>query len=137
MHHLFCGGFEEILPTIGFVDAVISDPPYGITSAKCDVPFNLKRFWQLVETVKRQPGTPTVLFCNQPFTTDLITSNRAQFKYCWYWVKNTKTNFAVSHKMPLRQLEEIAVFYVPPPPFIIIFTWSSTLRKSKRISAKN
>jgi hypothetical protein len=114
---------------------VISDPPYGITSAKCDAPFNLKRFWQLVETAKRQPGTPTVLFCNQPFTTDLINSNRAQFKYCWYWVKNNKTNYAASHKAPLRQLEEIAVFYSPPPPVynnIYLQFDPAKVRKSKR-----
>jgi site-specific DNA-methyltransferase (adenine-specific) len=114
MCQLFLGGFEEILPTIGFVDAVITDPPYGITQAKCDTPFNLKLFWQLIETVKRRPGVPVLTFCNQPFTTDLINSNRAQFKYCWYWVKNNKTGFVSSHRAPLRQLEEIVVFYAPP-----------------------
>jgi site-specific DNA-methyltransferase (adenine-specific) len=114
MRQLFLGGFEEILPTIGFVDAVFTDPPYGVTQAQCDTPFNLKLFWQLIETVKRRPGVPVLTFCNQPFTTDLINSNRTQFKYCWYWVKNNKTGFAGSHRAPLRQLEEIAVFYALP-----------------------
>ena len=47
----------------------------------------------------------------QPFTTDLINSNRAIFRYDLVWNKKICTNFVNAKKMPLRQHEIILVFY--------------------------
>ncbi|MDR2193851.1 MAG: site-specific DNA-methyltransferase [Treponema sp.] len=124
---LYNDNYERVIPRLGFVDAVISDPPYAITKARCDSAFNMPLFWNLIETVKTSPHTPVVLFCGQPFTTDLINSNREQFKYCWYWVKNTMTSFANAWKMPMRRLEEIAVFYEKQP------VYNQNLRYSQKL----
>lgn len=52
-----------------------------------------------------------VLNCQQPFTSELIMSNREMFKYCWVWYKKQCSNFLNSKKQPLRNCEDIAVFY--------------------------
>lgn len=31
---LYCGDCREVLPTLGKVDAVVTDPPYGIRAGK-------------------------------------------------------------------------------------------------------
>jgi site-specific DNA-methyltransferase (adenine-specific) len=130
---LYHGDCEKILPSIGFVDAVISDPPYAVSHARCDVNVNLALFWDLINAVKRSENAPVVLFCAQPFTTDLINSNRKSFKYCWYWVKNTKTNYANAHKMPMRRLEEIAVFYDKQPAYNQLnLRYDEALKKSAK-----
>ncbi len=33
---LYCGDCLEVLPTIGKVDALVTDPPYGIKAARRD-----------------------------------------------------------------------------------------------------
>ena len=52
-----------------------------------------------------------MLFASQPFTTKLVFSNFNNFRYCWYWVKNNKTGFAYARYQPMRQIEDICVFY--------------------------
>jgi len=87
-------------------DIVITDLPYGLTQNKNDTPINLKRMWELLK------GIPFITTSQQPFTTDLINSNRKGFKYMWYWDKVNKTNHLNAKKQPLRHIEEIIVFNV-------------------------
>jgi site-specific DNA-methyltransferase (adenine-specific) len=47
---------------------------------------------------------------SQPFTTDLIMSNRAWFKCEWIWEKNNGSNFANTDYMPMKEHENIIVF---------------------------
>jgi site-specific DNA-methyltransferase (adenine-specific) len=39
------------------------------------------------------------------------------FKYCWYWNKVCPTGFLNAKKQPLRQIEEICVFYNIQPNY--------------------
>ncbi|MBY1674634.1 hypothetical protein KWY38_04220 [Clostridioides difficile] len=59
-----------------------------------------------------------VLFSAQPFTSKLIYSNIKNYKYSWYWIKNTKTGFAFCKYQPLRQVEDINVFYKRKPLYL-------------------
>ena len=93
------------------VDLVLTDPPYGITARNpWDKVLDFDRMWEHLHRITKKT-TPVVLHCLQPFTTDLIASNRKEFKYLWYWDKHLKTGFLNAKKQPLRQVEEIAVFY--------------------------
>jgi site-specific DNA-methyltransferase (adenine-specific) len=56
-----------------------------------------------------------VLFSSQPFTTDLINSNRQWFKYEWIWIKNS--SLSLINRQPIRRFEEILIFYNKPPTF--------------------
>jgi len=95
----------------GSVDMVLCDLPYGVTSRnKWDVVIPFEPLWEQYHRVCK-PNAAIVLHCQQPFTTDLISSNRREFKYLWYWDKHLKTGFLNAKKQPLRQVEEVAVFY--------------------------
>lgn len=54
---------------------------------------------------------PVVLFGAQPFTTELIKSNMCDFKYDWIWAKTKGTGHLNAKKQPLRDKEDILVFY--------------------------
>jgi site-specific DNA-methyltransferase (adenine-specific) len=38
-------------------------------------------------------------------------SNVKMFKYCWYWIKTRPTGFANSKRQPMRNVEDVVVFY--------------------------
>lgn len=94
----------------GSVDLVLTDPPYGTTACRWDSVIPLDPMWQAVNRLSK-PTTPAVFTAAQPFTTTLIASNMDEFKYCWYWDKGRVTGFLNAKKQPLRQVEEIVVFY--------------------------
>lgn len=85
-------------------DIVITDLPYGVTQNKIDKVLDLKKMWELID------GKPFITTSQQPFTTDLINSNRSGFKYMWYWDKVLLTGHLNAKKQPLRVIEEILVF---------------------------
>lgn len=98
------------------VDMILCDLPYGITDCRWDsiIPFDL--LWQEYERIIKDNGA-IVLTANQPFTTNLINSNRKMFKYCWYWVKNCATGFPFAKYQPMRCVEDICVFYKKVPTY--------------------
>lgn len=57
------------------------------------------------------------LFSAQPFTTELIGSNKAMYRYEWIWRKTQPSGFMNAKKMPLRAHENIEIFYRKPPTY--------------------
>ena len=94
----------------GSVDLILTDPPYGTTACRWDSVIPLDPMWLAITRLSK-PTTPAVFTAAQPFTTTLIASNLKKFKYCWYWDKGAVTGFANAKKQPLRQIEDVAVFY--------------------------
>ena len=109
---LLHGDCLELMKEIpdGSVDMVLCDPPYGMTRNRWDSVIPLDEMWRQYNRITK-PTSAIVLFCQQPFTSELVYSNKRNFKYLWYWDKHFKTNFLNARKQPLRQIEEIAVFY--------------------------
>lgn len=100
----------------GYVDLIFCDLPYGTTQAKVDTPIDLDSLWIQYKRVLKPDGA-VVLFSHGVFTFDLVYSNREWYKYKWIWVKNKSTNHLNAKKMPLRQYEELLVFYNNPPTY--------------------
>lgn len=98
----------------GSVDMVLCDLPYGTTQNKWDSIIDLPSLWREYNRISR--GT-VVLTCAQPFTSALITSNLKEFKYCWIWKKSKPTGHLNAKKQPLRNTEDIAVFYANQPTY--------------------
>lgn len=98
------------------IDMILCDLPYGITGCRWDslIPFIL--LWEQYERIIKDRGA-IVLTSSQPFTTQLISSNRKLFKYCWYWIKNQVTGFPFAKFQPLRCVEEVCVFYKQHPTY--------------------
>lgn len=101
---------EEIKKLNIKVDCIIADIPQGITKNKWDTPFELKKMWEVIEMVTND-NTPIILMSNQPYTTYLIMSNIKNYKYSWYWKKVRGRGHLNAKRQPLRDIEEICVFY--------------------------
>ena len=94
----------------GCVDAVVTDPPYGTTACKWDSIIPLEPMWKQLKRIIKPKGA-IVMNASQPFTTALISSNMKMFKYCWVWEKSRKTGFPNAKRQPLRNVEDVIVFY--------------------------
>ena len=93
----------------GSVDMVMTDPPFGTTACRWDSVIPFEPMWaQLKRIVK--PNGAIVLMASQPFTSALVMSNVAMFKYCWVWEKSKASNFPHAPNMPLKIFEDVLVF---------------------------
>lgn len=93
------------------VDAIITDPPYEMTELDFDQrTFNWSLFWRECRRVMARPTAPVVLFSQQPFTTDLICSNRAWWRMEIIYEKTMPVGYLDAKKRPLRCHENIQVF---------------------------
>lgn len=113
MISLALGDMFTILPTIKdqSVNLIYTDPPYGnVTSTQdWDIVPNLEQMWVEFKRILVPYGT-VVVHSAQPFTTDLIASNRKMFKYSWVWVKTRPGGFMNCHFRPIEVHEDICVF---------------------------
>lgn len=123
----------DILPKIpnGSVDLILCDLPFNITDCKWDKQcINLDALWNEYKRILKPNGV-VALHSVQPFTTDLINSNRKWFKYNYIWIKSQAANFQLAKKMPLKKHEDICIFYNKAPLYQPQM-WKGEL-KSKRI----
>jgi len=91
------------------VDLILTDPPYGTTACKWDVVIPFEPLWEQYKRVIK-PNGAIVLFGSQPFTTALIASNYAMFKYCWVWEKSRPGDIFNAKNKPLKAHEDVCVF---------------------------
>lgn len=94
----------------GSVDMILTDLPYGMTCNDWDTLIPFGAMWEKFYRVSKIDAA-IVLHGMQPFTSKLIMSNQKDFKYCWVWDKHMVTGFLNAKKQPMRQHEDIAVFY--------------------------
>jgi len=91
------------------IDMILCDLPYGTTACSWDIIIPLDKLWEQYKRIIKDKGF-IVLTASQPFTTELIYSNKKGFKYCWVWDKGKGSNFVMVKKQPLKIHEEIIVF---------------------------
>lgn len=103
----------------GSVDMVLCDLPYGTTQNKWDSVIPLEPLWK---EYKRICKGAVVLTAAQPFTSILVCNNLAEFKYQWVWQKEAGTGLLNAKKQPLRDHEDILVFYKSQPVYNPQFT---------------
>ena len=98
------------------IDMILCDLPYGTTQNKWDSVIPLDLLWAEYERVIKPRGA-IVLNSQGIFTAKLILSNEKLFKYKFVWVKSKSTNFLNAKRQPLRQHEDICVFYKRQPDY--------------------
>ena len=110
----------------GSVDLILTDLPYGTmtklnykeqiqcrgeNSFKWDVVVDTKKVYEIANRILRKNGK-MVLFCQQPFTNDLI--NKAipniPFRYSMIWEKDNYGHALLAKKAPLNYYEDVLVF---------------------------
>ena len=94
----------------GSVDAVICDLPYGTTRNQWDSVIPLDQLRTEYRRITK-PTAAIVLFSQQPFTSALVMSNPQMFRYEWIWQKESGTGHLNAKKMPMKEHENIMVFY--------------------------
>jgi site-specific DNA-methyltransferase (adenine-specific) len=109
---LFLGDCLEVMERIesGSVDMVLCDLPYGTTACKWDSVIPFAPLWAHYRRVCKR-NAAIVLTASQPFTSALVMSNINWFKYCWVWEKSQATGHLNAWKSPMRQHEDVVVFY--------------------------
>ena len=56
-----------------------------------------------------------MLFGSEPFSSTLRMSNIKNYKYDWKWLKSRTTGFQMARKRPMKDYEDILVFYLKQP----------------------
>lgn len=92
------------------VDLILTDPPYGTTNCKWDSIIPFEEMWDCLNQLKKET-TPIILFGNEPYSSKVRLSNIKNYKYDIMWNKVARSGFLNAKKQPLRQFENIMVFY--------------------------
>lgn len=94
----------------GSVDMILTDLPYGTTKNPWDsiIPFDCmwKEYWRVCKS-----NAAVVLTAQTPFDKMLGASQIQYLKYEWIWKKESGTGFLNSKKQPLKNCENVLVFY--------------------------
>lgn len=103
------------------IDLILVDLPYGTTQNKWDSIIPLDRLWIEYKRI-RKDNTAMVFTAAQPFSSILVCSNLKEFKYDWVWKKPKGTGHLNAKKQPMRDKEDILVFYKSQPTYNPQFT---------------
>lgn len=98
----------------GSIDMILCDLPYGTTQNKWDSVIPFEPMWTQYKRVIKENGA-IVLFADGMFLSQLMNSNPKMWRYNMVWDKVLKSGFLNANRMPLRQHEEICVFYKKSP----------------------
>ena len=109
---LWCGDCLELMNDIEdkSIDCIICDLPYGTTKCKWDVVIPFDKLWEQYNRIIKDNGA-IILFGTEPFSSELRLSNKSDYKYDIYWVKEKPTNFMQVKKRVGKLTENICVFY--------------------------
>jgi len=115
LYNMCCLEGMALMPDAS-ADMVLCDLPYGATKCHWDTRVPFGPLWEQYRRVVKENGA-ILLFSAQPFTTDLINSNRKMFRYEIVWAKTMPTGFLNANKMPMKAHENILVFYRKQPAY--------------------
>ena len=96
------------------IDCIYTNPPFGTTENKWDKPLDWKNLWIDIWRVLKPNGV-AIIHASIPFSYELIKSQKPRYNYVW--IKNQSTNFFHAKKQPLRQFEEVYIFYKKQPTY--------------------
>ena len=139
--NLYQGDCLEVMKQIRdkSIDMILCDLPYGATKCKWDVVIPFDKLWEQYNRIIKDNGA-IALFGSEPFSSKLRISNLRMYKYDWIWKKTKAQGFLNSKKMPLKDYENICVFYKRLPvynPQGIIYGNFQNDRKSKYIKGED
>lgn len=97
------------------IDMILCDLPYGTTNRnKWDVIIPYEKLWEHYKRIIKENGA-ILLFADEPFTSELILSNKKWFKQRITWDKDRGSGFLNAKRMLLKQTEDIVLFYNKQP----------------------
>ncbi|MED0876571.1 site-specific DNA-methyltransferase [Bacillus mobilis] len=117
------------------IDMILCDLPYGTTRNKWDSIIPLDQMWKQYNRIIKDNGA-IILTAQTPFDKVLGASNLKLLRYEWIWKKSNGTGHLNAKKMPLKNHENILVFYKKLPIYNPQFT-EGTPYKSISKKARN
>lgn len=117
------------------IDLVVCDLPYetlnkGNKSSQWDRALPMKELWKEYKRVVKDNGA-IILFAQGMFTARIMLSNEKMWRYNLVWKKGSRsTGFLNAKRMPLRNHEDICVFYKKLP------TYNPQMTKGKPIHSR-
>lgn len=133
---LYHGDCLDILPSVGTVDAVITDLPYGTTKCAWDSVIPLPDMWAALSGTDKG-NTAYVFTAQTPFDKVLGVSNLPMLRHEWIWEKGAATGFFNAKKMPLKAHENILIFYKKLPVYNPQITHGHERKTSSRMSVNS
>ena len=123
LNKIYLGDCLTIMPNIAdkSIDMILCDLPYQVLNknnpnAQWDKIIPFEPLWEQYNRIIKDNGA-IVLFAQGMFTAQLMMSNPKMWRYNLVWDKVLKTGFLNANRMPLRQHEDIAVFYKKKPTY--------------------
>lgn len=113
------------------IGMILCDLPYGTTQNKWDSVIPLDALWAEYRRIIKPRGV-IALSSQGIFTAKLILSNEAWFRYKFVWVKSKSTNFLNARRQPLRQHEDICIFYGQQPDYRPVMWQAEPYNKGTR-----
>lgn len=104
------------------VDMILCDLPYGTTRNKWDSVIPVDSLWREYNRIIK-PNGAIALTATPPFTAQIASGNINNFRYSWYWVK-PHTGQLNAKRMPLKNVEEILIFYKQQPTYNPQYTYA-------------
>lgn len=98
------------------IDMILCDLPFGTTQNKWDLVVPFEPLWEQYNRIIKDNGA-IVLFGQTPFDKMLGNSNLKMLRYEWIWQKHYPTGWLNAKKMPLKEHENILVFYKKLPTY--------------------
>lgn len=103
------------------IDMILCDLPYGVLNksnqnARWDSVIPFEQLWEHYTRIVKD-NAAIVLFGSGMFTADLMESQRKLWRYNLIWNKVATTGFLNANRMPLRQHEDICIFYKKLPVY--------------------
>lgn len=114
IYHMDCLEGMKLIPDHS-IDAIIADLPYGVLNrnngaARWDRRIPLTPLWEQYKRVAKS-DCPIILFGQGMFSAELVLSQPRLWRYNLVWYKDRTSGHLNANKMPLRQHEDILVFY--------------------------
>ena len=142
-YKLYQGDCLEVMKNIEdkSVDMILCDLPYGVTSKnKWDTIIPYEPLWKEYKRIIKDNGA-IILFGQDKFTARTMLSNEKMHRYNLIWNKVLTSGFLNANRMPLREHEDIMVFYKKLPTYNPQFTEGKPLHgmgeKFKKIKNDN
>lgn len=121
---LYFGDCFDLFPQVDdkSVDMILADLPYNATRNAWDVLIPFDKLWEQYNRVIKNNGA-IILFAQGIFAAKLILSNEKMYKYDLIWKKGERVSgFLDANKKPLRNHEQVLVFYKNQPTYNPQFT---------------
>lgn len=133
-NNVYLGDCLELMKDIPdkSVDMILCDLPYGSTRNSWDSIVPLDKLWEEYKRLRKN-NAACIFTASQPFSSLLGCSNISELKYSWIWQKNNATGHLNARKMPMKDYEDVLVFYNKPPTY----NPQNLVASSQKIKKKN